>query len=85
MGSKILFNTVFINLEQVVHSRSFFAVYIYLLNFRGRNAKKLQVCEGVNKRICVSYNFSYLLNVFQSSAVTRATKLVFYTAKNEPE
>ena len=27
MGSKILFNTVFINLEQVVHSGSFFAVY----------------------------------------------------------
>ena len=26
MGSKILFNAVFINLEQVVHSRSFFAV-----------------------------------------------------------
>ena len=28
MGSKILFNTVFINLEQVAHSGSFFAVYI---------------------------------------------------------
>ena len=27
MGSKILFNTVFINLEQVLHSGSFFAVY----------------------------------------------------------
>ena len=27
MGSKILFNTVFINAEQVVHSGSFFAVY----------------------------------------------------------
>ena len=27
MGSKILFNTVFINLEQVVHSGSFLAVY----------------------------------------------------------
>ena len=27
MGSKILFNAVFFNLEQVVHSGSFFAVY----------------------------------------------------------
>ena len=37
--------------------------------------KKLQVCEGVNKRICISFIFSYFLNVFQASAVTRATKL----------
>ena len=37
--------------------------------------KKLQVCEGVNKRICISFIFSNFLNVFQASAVTRATKL----------
>ena len=39
------------------------------------NAKRLQVCEGVNKRVCISFIFSYFLNVFQASVVTQATKL----------
>ena len=36
----MLFNTVFINLEQVVHSRSFFAVYLEIvLSIKSTNQK----------------------------------------------
>ena len=38
------------------------------LNFRRRNAKKLQVFEGLNKWICFSYIFSYFLNVVKANA-----------------